>query len=54
MDNSTTYQMISDVIELKKLSKEDILKKLDVFLLASRITSEEYQSLINKVNEIYN
>lgn len=47
------YKLLSDVIELKKLSKEDILNKLDVFLLADRITKDEYQSLVTKVHQYY-
>ena len=49
----SAYKLISDVIDTKKVSKEEILDKLDVFLLANRITKEEYQELINKINVVY-
>ena len=49
----STYNLVSDVIDTKKLSKEDILDKLDVFLLTNRITKEEYKELVQKAASVY-
>lgn len=42
---SMTYKMCKTLIERKRYEKEDMLEKLDVFLLANRITKEEYEEL---------
>ena len=49
----SAYQLLLDVINTKKLSKEDILNKIDVFFIAGRINQEEYTALIEKVKEVY-
>lgn len=47
---SMTYKLMKRIIEngIKKgnLNREDTLQKLDVFLMADRITVEEYQELV--------
>ncbi len=49
-ENKMTYKLMKRIIEngLKKgnLEVEDTLQKLDVFLMANRITVEEYQELV--------
>ena len=49
----SAYDLIINVIESKKLTKEDLLDKLDVFLLANRITKEEYKDLITRIEQAY-
>ena len=56
MEESTmTYKLMKRVIEngLKKgnLDVEATLQKLDVFLMADRITVEEYQELVAMIEE---
>ena len=41
-----TYARLKKLIERGAYKKEDMLKKLDVFLMANRITEEQYQELI--------
>lgn len=41
-----TYMRIKKLITNGAYDKEDMMKKLDVFLLANRITEEQYQELI--------
>lgn len=52
--NSMTYKLMKRVIEngLKKgnLDVEATMQKLDVFLMADRITVEEYQELVELMN----
>lgn len=43
---SITYKMCKILIEKKRYEKDDMLEKLDVFLLANRITKEEYEELV--------
>jgi len=49
-----TYKLMKRLIEsgLKKgtLDREATLLKLDVFLMADRITAEEYQELVDLMN----
>lgn len=49
-DYNMTYKLMKRIIEngIKKgnLNREDTLQKLDVFLMADRITVEEYQELV--------
>lgn len=49
-DNTMTYKLMKRLIEngLKKgtLDVEATMQKLDVFLMADRITVEEYQELV--------
>ena len=40
-----TYNHIKKLITSGKYQKEDMLSKLDVFLLANRITIQEYDEL---------
>ena len=52
--SSMTYKLMKRVIEngLKKgnLDVESTMQKLDVFLMADRITVEEYQELVELMN----
>lgn len=53
-DRTMTYKLMKRVIEngLKKgnLDVEATMQKLDVFLMADRITVEEYQELVELMN----
>ncbi len=53
MSNISTYKLVCDVIETKKLSKEDLLNRLDVFFLAGRLTKKEYNDLLDKIKVVY-
>lgn len=47
----TTYALCKKVIENGAYgSKEDMLIKLDVFLLNNRITQDEYNELVSLLN----
>lgn len=48
-----TYKNCKKVIENKRYQYEDMIKKLDVFLLNDRITVEQYDELV-KLIEGYN
>ena len=41
-----TYSRIKKLIENGVYVKEDMMNKLDVFLMANRITEEQYQELV--------
>ena len=41
-----TYARLKKLITKGAYEKEDMLNKLDVFLMATRITEEQYQELI--------
>lgn len=41
-----TYARLKKLIVRGAYKKEDMLNKLDVFLMANRITEEQYQELI--------
>lgn len=42
-----TFINLKKVIELGKMSNEEILVKMDVFLLNDRIDPKQYQELVN-------
>ena len=44
-----TYARLKKLIEDGAYDKERMLSKLDVFLLASRITEEQYQELVGMI-----
>lgn len=48
----TTYQMCKLLIEKGRYEKEDMKRKLDVFLLGDRITEEEYKELIELIDPV--
>ena len=48
----TTYEMCKILIEKKRYIKEDMLSKLDVFLLGNRITEEQYSQLVDMMNNV--
>lgn len=41
-----TYARLKKLIENGAYDKENMLSKLDVFLMANRITEEQYQELV--------
>ena len=43
-----TYARLKKLIERGAYNKEDMLNKLDVFLMANRITEEQYQEHFQK------
>ena len=53
--NTMTYKLMKRIIEngIKKgnLDRESTLQKLDVFLMADRITVGEYQELVEMMEE---
>ena len=48
----TTYEMCKILIERKRFVKNDMIRKLDVFLLGNRITEEQYSELVTKMNNV--
>ena len=42
-----TYKNCKKIIQSGNYSKEDMLNKLDVFLLRNRITKEQYDELVS-------
>lgn len=47
---SMTYKLLKRIISRGNYDKESMMQKLDVFLLADRITTEEYQELVEMMN----
>ena len=47
---SMTYKLLKRIISRGNYDKESMMQKLDVFLLADRITTEEYQELVELMN----
>lgn len=45
-----TYRNCKKLIEIGRYEKEDMLNKLDVFLLNDRITQAEYEELVEMIN----
>ena len=45
------YENTKILIESGNYEKEDILKKLDIYLLLNRITIEQYQELVEMMNK---
>lgn len=41
-----TFERLKKLIENGKYKKEDLLNKMDIFLLCNRITNENYQELL--------
>lgn len=41
-----TYVFCKRLIELGRYNEEDLLNKLDIFLLNGRLTEEEYRDLV--------
>lgn len=45
-----TYTRLKKIIENGVYEKEDMMNKLDVFLMAGRITEAQYQELVEMMN----
>lgn len=45
-----TYSLCKKLIVKGNYDKDDMLNKLDVFLLANRITEDEYKELTEMIN----
>ena len=48
-----TYARLKKLISRGAYDKEDMLNKLDVFLMANRITEEQYQELVGMMELCY-
>ncbi|WP_250277201.1 hypothetical protein [[Clostridium] colinum] len=46
----STYESSKIIIQSGKYEKEDMLKRLDLFLNFKRITLEQYTELVNLMN----
>lgn len=46
----STYVMCKTLIEKGRYEKEDMLSKLDLFLLGNRITEEQYSELVGMMD----
>lgn len=46
----STYEMCKTLIEKGRYEKEDMLSKLDLFLLGNRITEEKYSELVGMMD----
>ena len=46
------YNLLNNLINAGKYDKDDMLSKLDVFFTFDRITAEQYQELLEKINTI--
>lgn len=44
--NTMTYKLMKRIIQKGGYDRESVMQKLDVFLMADRITVEEYQELV--------
>lgn len=53
-DSNMTYKLMKRIIEKGGFDRESTLLKLDVFLMADRITPEEYQELVELMGEADN
>lgn len=47
---SLTYMNCKKLIEMGRYEKEDMLNKLDIFLLNNRLTQSEYEELVGMIN----
>lgn len=45
-----TYRNCKKLIEAGRYEKEDMMNKLDVFLLGDRISQSEYEELVNMID----
>ncbi len=50
-DYTMTYKLMKRIIQKGGYDKESTMQKLDVFLMADRITVEEYQELAEMIEE---
>lgn len=46
-----TYRLIKKVIAKGNYDKDELMDKLDVFLLAGRITDEQYKELVEMMKD---
>ena len=46
-----TYENCKKIIESQNYEKASMLNKLDVFLLADRLTKTQYAELVEKINQ---
>lgn len=44
------YAAMKKIIESGVYNREDMLEKLDIFLVANRITKEQYEELTSLIN----
>lgn len=49
-----TYKLMKRIIQKGGYDHEDTMMKLDVFLMADRITVEEYQELVEMMGGVEN
>lgn len=47
---SLAYRLCNTLIEAGRYTREDMFNKLDVYLAVNRMTAEEYQDLVSKMD----
>lgn len=47
-----TYKNCVTVINAKVITREDMMDKMDTYLLYGRITSEQYDTLVTLMNKV--
>lgn len=45
-----TYERLKKLIQKGQYNREDMLKKMDVFLMGDRITTEQYNELVSMMD----
>lgn len=45
-----TYTRLKKIIQQGTFNKNDLMNKIDIFLLANRITEDQYKELVNLLN----
>ena len=45
-----TYTRLKKIIQQGTFDKNDLMNKIDIFLLANRITEDQYKELVNLLN----
>lgn len=47
-----TYNALKSQINRKSyISKEDVLQKMDIFLIGNRVTQDQYNELLEELNQ---
>lgn len=45
-----TYTRLKKIVQQGTFNKNDLMNKIDIFLLANRITEDQYKELVNLLN----
>ena len=51
MEHGRSYKLCKKIVDVGKMSKEQMLEKFDVLVLSGGLTDDDYKELVEEINK---